>query len=313
MFVPAVARADGETGPARDEVVREVVRMLEAGVTEEVILRWLDREGRRPGALEPEDLIALTRAEASERLIGELMETPRPASETPRSEPVSSVAPAQPAPGRPVVAHEGAVPVDFSIRYRPYRDSEADEDEQWHLFVYLDGLPLAWSDGKNRLSRSKRTVEVHTEVAAGRHVVRLVQERHQRRGRDAWRHEARVCPDAIEFEAHAGRHRVEIHVTEPAGLGLRGGGEFFWSLRDPGRPRDEDVALAGPPGNWPPVCEEIESAYAEGQKIPRRALKRLERCVRWDSLWPGLPDVPDRTEVRALLERYDFRPPVASN
>jgi len=285
---------------ARDEVVREVVRMLEAGVSEDVILRWLDRDGRHPGELGSDDIIALTRAEASPQLMDRLMTAPQ--------SPAAPVALALPA-----SSGDAEVPVEFSIRYRPYRDSEGDEDEQWHLFVYLDGRPLAWSEGKNWLSKSKKTVDVTPLVTPERHVVRLVQERHRRAGKKGWHHEARVCPDAIEFETTTPGRRVEIQVTEPTGLSLRGKSTLVWSMWDEGVPQDEGIPLSGPPGDWPPLCEEIESAYEDGNKIPKRDRKQLDRCVRWDSLWPGLTDIPGRDEVRALLERFDYRPAVASN
>jgi hypothetical protein len=289
--------APGARGEAQDEVVREVVRMLEAGVTGRVIVGWLDRESLNPGTLGSDDIIALTRAGASPPLMDRLMAladernaTPAPAAEPPAE-----------------------IPVEFSIRYRPYRDPEGEEDEQWHLFVYLDGKLLAWSEGRNWLSNSRKTVEVHPHLPPGRHVLRLVQERHRRAGQNGWRHDARVCPDAIEFVTGRTGQRVEIQIVEPAGLSLRGSRTFVWSLWQEGIPQDEGIDLAGPPGDWPPLCEEIESGYAEGDKIPKRVRKQLDRCLRWDSLWPGLTEVPDRDEVRAELERFDFRPAVASN
>jgi hypothetical protein len=286
---------------ARDEVVREVVRMLDAGVSEDVILRWLERDDRHPGELGSDDIIALTRAAASPQLMDRLMTEQPPAAPAPAALPLESD------------SGEVDIPVEFSIRYRPFRDSEADEDEQWHLFVYLDGRPLAWSEGRNWLSKSKKTVDVTPLVTPERHVVRLVQERHRRAGKQGWRHEARVCPDAIEFEATTPGRRVEIQVTEPTGLSLRGKSTLIWSMWDEGVPQDEGIPLSGPPDDWPPLCEEIETAYEEGEKIPKRVQKQLDRCVRWDSLWPGLTGIPGRDEVRALLERVDFRPVATSN
>jgi len=293
----------GESVEVSDEVVREVVRMLDAGVDEEVIVLWLERDGRRPKAVSADDLIALTRSNASRELIDALMEAgaavPAPGPPERMAEP--SVA-SQPAP------RGDAIPLELSITYRPFRDPEGDEDEQWQLFVYLDGRPLAWSDGKNWLSRSKRNREVSVLVSARRHVVRLVEERHRRRA-EGWTHEARVCPVPIELDATAGPLEIEIEIKEAAGLGF-GKAVYRWARLD--GDDVEDTRLPGPPETWAPLCEEIESNYTYGRKIPRRVKKQLEDCVRWHELWPADADAPDRGTVRSQLERHDFRPVLTS-
>jgi len=217
----------GDSVEASDEVVREVVRMLEAGVEDEVILSWLERDGRRPAGLSSDDVIALTQSDASRELIDALMEVAERMPEPP-------------------AAQGNAIRAKLSITYRPYRDPEGEEDEQWQLFVYLDGRPLAWSDGKNWLSRSKRNREVSFDVSAGAHVVRLVQERHRRRAK-GWRHEARVCPDSIEFDTVAGPPRIEIEIKDAAGLGF-GKAVYRWARLD--GDVVEQTALAGPPETW---------------------------------------------------------------
>ena len=63
-----------------------------------------------------------------------------------------------------------------------------------------------------------------------------------------------------------------------------------------------------PPHDWPPLCEEIESAFDEGQKLSRSARKAMERCLYWDGLWPAGAAVPDRGTVRAELQAQEFRP-----
>ncbi len=61
------ATAAPKTEPAPlDPVVAAVVRMLGEGVASETIAMWLDRSGASPGTTTPDDLIALTRAGASD-------------------------------------------------------------------------------------------------------------------------------------------------------------------------------------------------------------------------------------------------------
>jgi len=290
-----LAQEGGEKSvEASNEVVREVVRMLDAGVDEEVIMLWLERDGGRPAEVSADDLIALTRSKASRELIDALMEAGEPAK--------PDVAP------RPALQGD-AVLLELSIAYRPYRDPEGDEDEQWHLFVYLDGRPLVWSDGKNWLSKSKKNREVSVLVSAGSHVLRLVQERHRRRA-GGWVHEARVCPDSIEFDAADGRAQIGIEIKEAAGLGF-GKAVYRW-VRWDGETAQE-TSLPGPPESWTMLCEEIESNYVDAEKVPRRVRKQLESCVRWSDLWPADVDAPDRGTVRSRLESYDFRPVLTSN
>jgi len=300
LAAPAAAGTE-----AADPVVREVVRMLEAGVSEDVVLLWLERGNRRAGTLGADDLIALTEAQASPALMERLMAPPAPAAGPP-----AVTEPSGAATTRPAEATPGGIPVDVSIRYRPYRDPEGEVDEQWHLFAYLDGRPLAWSDGKNWLSTQRQTVDVVPRVSPGTHVVRLLQERHRRVGGGGRRHEARVCPDAIELDVQRPGRKLEIQITEPMGLSLSGKGTYVWSAWDAGEPRGEEHLLAGPPDDWPPLCEEIEANYTDGDKIPKRVARQLERCVRWDSLWPETAAAPTREQVRTLLESFDYRPVV---
>ena len=201
----------------------------------------------------------------------------------------------------------GEVPVKFSVRYRGHREPETEEDEQWRLFVYVDGRPLAWSDGRNWLSRAMRTVEVEQPLSSGPHVLRVVQERHWQEGKKGWHHEARVAPEPLEFQSGDGERRVEIQVTRPVGIGV-GKRVQLAVVLDGDQPQGEARELGGPPAEWPPLCDDLESGYDEGDKIPRWVRKELERCLRWDDLWPGLGNVPSRNEVRTELARSNFRP-----
>ena len=107
--------AGGGVRAEESEIVHEVVRMLQAGVEERVVLRWLDREGHYPASLSSDDLIALTEAEASDELMDRLFAKPEAAERE-----VEAAAPA-PAP-------TGKVPLPPHVQYRPFRDLEAAED-----------------------------------------------------------------------------------------------------------------------------------------------------------------------------------------
>jgi len=278
--------------------VGEIARMLENGVTEDVIIGWLERQSDPPNDLDPDDLIILTRAGASDELIGMLMQRP---STTPPTATDTE------APTSLPVSLSGEIPVEFSVRYRGYREPETEEDEQWLLFVYVDGRPVVWSDGRNWLDRTLRTVNVERLLSTGPHVLRVIQERHWQEGKKGWHHEARVAPESLEFQPGDGEPGVEIQVTRPVGIGV-GKRVQTAAMLDGDQPHGETRELGGSPAEWPPLCDDLESGYDEGDKIPRWVRKELERCLRWDDLWPGLDKVPSRDEVRTELARSNFRP-----
>ena len=68
----------------------DVIRMLDEGVDSQFISAWLDRTDARPGELTPDDLIALSNAEAPKELINKLMEM---APETPKAAPPAPAPP----------------------------------------------------------------------------------------------------------------------------------------------------------------------------------------------------------------------------
>ena len=78
-FVPAPLGAAssapaGEAATAQDPVVAEVLRLLESGISEAVVLRWLSEESRPPGRPTADELIALKRAGATDDLIAALLD-----------------------------------------------------------------------------------------------------------------------------------------------------------------------------------------------------------------------------------------------
>jgi len=306
--------------PARaaelDPVVQEVVHMLEGGVSEPVVASWLESSGRRPVRVDAAELVALRKAKASDDLMKRLIqlanagappETPpaRPAA-APEAAPRPAPAPA-PAPPPPAAVPAGTVPVRFDLAYRPFA---AEEDApSWSLFVYLDGRLLTGAKPA-MISLTARNWQLDRGLSPGRHVIRLVQERHERRfGGGAWLHAARVAPEPLAFDVDpGGAWRVSLSLDQ---VKIRKKGPL--ELRVTRGDREvAAVAGGGEPDAWRPLCEDVE-ANMTGQKAGSKpsgdARRDLARCVRWSALFPGIENVPSRDEVRAELERDRFQPP----
>jgi hypothetical protein len=274
--------------PPLDPVVTAVVRMLDEGVTSDTIAEWLVLSGASPATPTPDDLIALARAGASEGLIRRILEL------------VPSPAEAAPEPS--------AVWVEFDISYA----SEMVEDEPtpWDLFVYLDGRPLASCDDRSSISTAHCAPLVFREsLPPGRHVIRLLQEQHELRSRrkDTWSHEARVFPDPFPFNLDSGGDwRVAIRVKESDTF-WRSGTTEYAVIHD-----DDPVEVGVKPGprrrTWSPLCEELEAELSPKKLDSNAGRRALEGCVRWDSLWEGVEDHPDRTAVRDEMRDSDFNP-----
>ncbi|HEY8020635.1 MAG TPA: hypothetical protein VIH93_06025, partial [Thermoanaerobaculia bacterium] len=315
--------------PVLDPVVQEVVTMLNGGVAEPVVTSWLETSGRRPARVDGSELVALQKAKASDDLMKRLIRlargiesAPAPAAEPSRRQlappapspqpappPPVPAAPAVPPPPAPVPAAATAtpassgIPVRFQIGYRPFA---ADENApSWSLFVYLDGRFLAW-EKPSTISLTTRAEGFDRALPAGHHVVRLVQERHERRHGGGWLHAARVAPQALAFDLAPGETwRVDLRLDEvkisrqgPLSLRVTSG--------------DHEIAAAsggGDPESWAPLCDDVEANAEPGKPPSAEARRELKNCLRWTALWPGLASVPPRDQVRADLERDRFQPP----
>jgi len=318
------ARAGDPERPI-DPVVQEVVRMLDGGVTEPVIAAWLAGSGRRPAHVDGDELVALGKAKASEdlmkrliRLANEGAAAPAPAppadrSAAPRATPPPERLAPPPAPAppsatptaAPATAADGAVPVRFQLGYRPFTDDES--APRWNLFVYLDGTLLTWAR-PSPISLTTRSLGFDRSLPAGHHVIRLVQERHEKRF-GAWVHEARVAPAALAFDLAPDRPgqpwRVSLQLDQ---VKISRKGPLALRVTD----GDREVAAATgteEPETWPALCEEVEANVAPGQAPGADARRQLGSCVRWAALWPGVAGVPPRDRVRSELERDLFQPP----
>jgi hypothetical protein len=297
--------------PARaadlDPVVQEVVRMLEGGVSEPVVASWLESSGRRPAHVDGAELVALQKAKASEDLMKRLIRlangAPAPPSPaTPAPEPPAAPVPASAAPA-PAQALAAGIPVRFQLGYRPFTSDE--NAPSWSLFVYLDGRLLTWGRPA-AISLTTRSWGLDRTLPAGHHVIRLVQERHERKfGSDGWVHAARVAPEPLAFDlVSGGPWRVSLQLDQ---VKIRRQGPLTLRVTR----GDREVAVAaggGEPDSWPPLCEDVEANVA-GRSPSADARRQLASCVRWDGLFPGIAGIPPRDEVRAELERDRFQPP----
>lgn len=302
------AAAGGGDGLALDPVVGDVVRMLEQGVSPEVISRWLAASGRRPGLLGADDVIALSAAGATDRLMAHLLDL----SSVPEDAPGAGHAPELPAAGPGgEAAVAGPVEVGFSIAYHPEVMSEL--GEEWSLFVYVDGRPLAWSEGGLWVYDGSST-DLRATLAPGRHVVRVALERHRLRSRrrHEWSHQARFCPEPVILDLEPGHDwRVRLVVGSAGVPTVGGGGALGWSVVRDGESIAGEERAAGLPGVWPSLCEDALTAFEEDELASRRAARALLGCVTWGDLWQGVDGVPGRGAVRSELETYGFRPSAA--
>jgi len=199
----------------------------------------------------------------------------------------------------------GEATLELSLAYRPFREADDVPHDPWDLLAYVDGRPWAWTEERGATSASLRR-----ELAAGTHVVRLIQEQHPPLGNARWKHAARVCPASIVVELEPGSDAtLDLTYSEPL---LSGRGRLEGTLATNRTATGRPVPDCGDAESWPLLCEEIEANLVPGEKPPRYVRKRLDRCVRWGDLWSGLAGVPDRTAVRQALSVHEFRPPAAN-
>lgn len=284
----------------------QVLQMLQAGLSAEVILDWLASQSEPAAAPSAGEMVALKEAGASDGLLrallararGEEVPVPPPAA-PPAAAPQPPAAPEAP----PAAGAAQEVLVTFRLSYEPRFESG---EEEWDLFVYLDGKPLSYvprsgSLGSGSLPGSGEALELRRRLAPGPHLLRVTQERHQARRRGRWLHAARVAPAELAFELTAGRD-AEVEVTFHQGWpGLGTSGPLTFRAVQ-GERVVEAEEVGGDPEEWPALCEEIEASTAGPDREDR-----LEGCVRWQELWGGR-DVPGRDEVRRALEAFDYRP-----
>ncbi|MDY7096151.1 MAG: hypothetical protein SX243_24515 [Acidobacteriota bacterium] len=342
MPVPGPAEeSGGEEAAALDPVVQDVVSMLERGVGEALVVRWLESSAPESGALSAEDLIALTEAGASEELIGQLLDRgtspasergtemeatpaaqepaapapplvpaaastpppaapPAPAAPSAKAQPPATQPPVAPAPG--VAA--GQARVEFEMLYAPV---VGEDEEAWDLYVYLDGAVLAWVPASTLLRGDPMSFQ--RTLPAGRHVLRLLLERHERSGK-SYRHYARVEPRQWVLEVGEGAGwQARLDVKESRFRPFADGDmEVSWQVLRGGEVTHNAEHRSEAPGGWAPLCEEVETFFDSDGRVPLAFRSEMKQCVRWQALWPEDLEAPSRTEVRQRLAQYDYRP-----
>lgn len=303
-FAATPASGSDRPEPVRDPVIAEVVRLLEAGLGEPLILRWLGEEAARPARPSADELIALKKAGATDALLSALLDrvegveappaappAPAPALETPPR----PAAPETTAATRTAPAASGPVSLALSTLYVHWPE----EGEPWDLVVYLDGEPFAPVPAA-RSARSAQPRQALREVPPGLHLLRWSQERHGERPGERGLHAARFDPEPLVFTLAPGAPAtVDFEFRDPSGIP-------FASAKGPVtvrvRQSDREIAtrLEGgdDPYRWPSLCEELEVNLA-GRKPSLQERLLLKSCLRWDDLWTDLPGgVPGRDEVR---------------
>jgi hypothetical protein len=324
---PASAAPGNSAGDARagapaadDPLVGQVLQMLRGGVTEPVIMAWLEKSGKRPAVVSSGDLVALHQAGASEQLMKWLVQSAgAPAAEpstaappAPSAPPVTAAAsPAAPAAAAPaaapapaaIAAPAATVPVKirFASASRPTRADPGQEPEWWLLCLYLDGRFVACAPAEPIiLPQPPRTFR--RDFAPGRHLLRLTEERHLRYTRArGYATPARVDPSELPFELPAGgATQITIQLGEK---GPRHPAPVSLSIERDGKEVTRLEPAAPDPEAWPALCEDVPTALPAGTKLPAAARRDLESCVRWQALWPGVEGVPAREDVRAEIAR----------
>ncbi len=299
-------------------ILEEVRTMLEAEISEPIIVKWLagsDRKPRRPSAAE---LIGLKQAGASDELLARLLElageapddgvveppAEAPAAVTPPAAPTApppSAVPPQPAAPTQSAA-TGEIPVHFELSYVP--DFDEDEDE-WGLYVYVDGEPLTYVPAGSLLGA--RPLRFRQFFAPGSHSLRVTQERHVKRGRDRWFHAARMAGLELPLELMAGAG-ADVELKFRQSQLAFGGSDGPLSFRlVQGKKVEVIEKQGGDPESWPLVCEEIEANAGAGKELKKSLRRQLDDCTPWSELWDGL-EVPGRDQVREALALFRYRP-----
>lgn len=305
------------TAAELDPIVAQVIQILETGVSDELIVQWLEGTGRRPRDLGSQDLIALTEAGASEELISRLLQRVGEASVAEATEPPEPPPAAAEAGAALTEPARGATPggdrraetrIRLSARQIWVQEDEPDSPraDPYGVFLYLDGRYAA----RVKPSLRGEPVELRRLLVPGRHELRLLLETHvERKGR--WSHDSLVVSTAIAFAVEPGDPlEIDIHLSRGWELGRPGaGGPLSYVVRQGDRLVAEQERAGGSPSEWPPVCEDVEANFPGEDRVPRRYRSEMRRCVRWTTLWRGQGQGSSRQELLAWMGESDFRPP----
>jgi hypothetical protein len=339
------AAASASQPGAIDAVVGEVVKMLEAKVSERVIVHWLETSGQRPAAIGSREIVELKRAGASDALMDKLLDlaarkpapdlrgTPAQA-EAPAGQPGGQPAPASPsreaAPAAPAAAAAPPASAPSSTTgtapSQPYARPAAglpDADRAANLHWSIAYHPnfgadderwdlYVYLDGRYLawvksplVSFVDPPLEFDRSLPPGRHVLLVAEERHLRK----------LGRSGWTHEARVAPAPLAFEIAP----GAAGRVELRCETRVGGGPislrvtqGDAEVAKATPaigqPDAWPALCDEANAARRAGKGPAAPARREPSSCLRWADLWTGVPAAPSRDAVRADLERRGFRP-----
>ncbi|MDA8020091.1 MAG: hypothetical protein MPN21_21845 [Thermoanaerobaculia bacterium] len=326
LLLPLASFAEEASDSARSKTVAGLLELLQADMTEDVILLWL--ETQPPATPQAEDLVALRDAGASDQILTKLLSldtattaaagesepneatlsssdgptaeatappaaaSPSSVSEAPSSPPEGLTSVAVAAPSTPTAT--GDTVVNFTLSYLP--EFQPDEKD-WDLYVYLDGKPLAYVSRGSRVLGGD-SLQFEQALEPGRHQIRIVQENHELGEGGSYvddSHEARISPVDLVFQLQPGDAEVEIRFKRPL-LEFRSTGPIHYRIAQGGRVLLAEEGAGGDPDSWTPLCDDAEVAGLE----PPRA------CRDWAGFW--VVDAPPRHDVIRALSLFDYRP-----
>jgi hypothetical protein len=320
LAVAAAGTASRAQEPPLDPVVSQVVEMLNAGVSDSLIMQWMELTDRRPVDIGSQGVIALTEAGASEQLMTRLLElvneqrqvgpsvAPLPTSES------AAVGSAVSSPPNVTSRDTSDVEVGSVVRLSAKRvwvdedEPDSPREERWSIYLYLDGELVAWA----RPDAKGEPVEARRVIQTGRRELRVVLQRYEelRRG---WSYESLSVPTLIAFEVQPG-DPIEIEVEMKRIWGLwrerKDGGPLSYVVRQGSEVLAENEGTGGNPDRWQPVCEDVEANFPDAESVPRAFRSSMKGCLRWADLWTGAGESTSRVELLQKLAEYDFQPPV---
>jgi len=320
LAVAAAGAESGPTDPPLDPIVSQVVEMLDAGVSDSLIIQWFEATGRRPADVGSRGLIALTEAGASEQLtntllelVGERREGELAVDQHLALEPRSVEGADSPAPYAEPLVPAGSG-VEATVRLSAKRvwvdedEPDSPREERWSVYVYLDGDFVAWV----RPDRKGEPVEAQRVIQPGHHEIRLVLQRYEEL-RKGWSYESLSVPTLVAFETSQGDPiDMEIEMKRIWGLwrDRKAGGPLSYVIRQGSQVLAENDGAGGSPDRWQPICEDVEANFPAAENTPRAFRSSMERCVRWDTLWIDVAPSTSRVDLLSQLAEHDFEPPV---
>jgi hypothetical protein len=300
------AAGSRQAAKADDPVVGEVLQMLRGGIAEPVIVHWLEKSGKRPAAVSSGDIVLLHQARASDNLLQVLVDAAAASSGQATAVPPPPAAPPAASPAAPPAtppAAAGLVKVDFLATYRPVDVDEGElVAERWLLCIYVDGRFVASvKQGPVLLPLAPQAFE--RGLAPGKHLLRITQERHLRyNSARGYKSPARVHPGEFPFELRAAGADTAAQITIRFGdKSFRHPGPVAVRVEQDGKELVSLEPAAPNPEQWPALCEDVPAALPQGAKPPAAARRDEANCLHWAALWPGIPAVPPRDEVRAEI------------